>query len=134
MEKFADWMDRIAESVTEGYQQIEHGVVDGYKKIETSVVGGYKKVETGAVEGFGKIAEKASVAMMNEDGSLKTGKVGKCVVGGYHKIEDAFVNTFLAREGESVEDAKARIASVEKERDAQAEANGEKDSFQGTRN
>lgn len=115
MAKFADHMDKIAERVTEGYQKIEDGVV-----------GGYKKMETGIVEGFGKITGKASDAMLNEDGSLKTGKVGEQVVGGYQRIENAFVNTFIAREGESVEDAKARLAAGQKARDEQMKADMEK--------
>ena len=98
MAKFADHMEKIAEGVTEGY-----------KKIENGVVGGYKKIEDGVVEGFSNIVDKASGAMLNEDGSFKTGKVGDAVVGAYKKVEDAFVNTFIAREGESVEDAKARV-------------------------
>lgn len=115
MAKFADYMDKIAEHVTEGYQKIEDGVV-----------GGYKKMETGIVEGFGKLTGKASDAMLNEDGSLKTGKVGEQVVGGYQRIENAFVNTFIAREGESVEDAKARLAAGQKARDEQMKADMEK--------
>lgn len=38
-------------------------------------------------------------------------KVEKTVVSGYKKVEDKFVDTFLAEEGESTEDAKARIAN-----------------------
>lgn len=114
MAKFADHMDKIAESVTEGYQKIEDGVV-----------GGYKKMETGIVEGFGKLTGKASDAMLNEDGSLKTGKVGEHVVSGYQRIENAFVNTFIARDGESVEDAKARLAAGQKARDEQMQADME---------
>lgn len=115
MAKFADHMDKIAESVTEGYRKVEDGVV-----------GGYKKMEAGIVEGFGKLTGKASDAMLNEDGSLKTGRVGEYVVCGYQKIENAFVNTFIAREGESVEDAKARLAEEQKARDAQMKADREK--------
>lgn len=48
-----------------------------------------EKIESGVVEGYKKI----------ESG----------VVTGYKKVEDAFVNTFIAKEGESVEDAKKRI-------------------------
>ena len=70
MAKFADHIEKIAEGVTEGYQKIEDGVVTGYKKIET-----------GVVEGFGKIVDKCSGAMLNEDGTMKTGKVGEAVVG-----------------------------------------------------
>lgn len=115
MAKFADHMDKIAEHVTEGYRKIEDGVV-----------GGYKKMENGIVEGFGRITGKASDTILNEDGSLKTGKVGEHVVSGYQKIENAFVNTFIAREGESVEDAKARLAAGQKTRDEQMKADMEK--------
>ena len=54
-----------------------------------------EKISSGVVEGYKKI----------EDG----------VVTGYKKIEDAFVNTFIAKEGESVEDAKTRLAGKDKE-------------------
>ena len=69
MAKFADYIEKISETVTEGYKKIEDGVVGGYKKIENGVVGGYQK------------------------------------------IEDAFVNTFLAKEGETAEEAKARVTA-----------------------
>lgn len=103
MAKFADQMEKIAEGVTEGYKKIEGGVVDGYKAIEG-----------GVVEGFSNIVEKASGIMLNEDGSLKTGKVGEAVAGAYKKVEGAFVNTFLAKEGETLEEAKARVAEEAK--------------------
>ena len=115
MAKFADHMDKIAEGVTEGYQKIEDGVVTGYKKIED-----------GVVEGFGKITGKFAGAMLNEDGSLKTGKVGEAVVSGYKKVENAFVNTFIAKDGESVEDAKARMAEDQKARQEEVKAAAEK--------
>ena len=115
MAKFADHMDKIAEGVTEGYQKIEDGVVSGYKKIED-----------GVVEGFGRITDTCSSAMLNEDGTLKTGKIGEAVVGAYKKVESAFVNTFMAKEGESVEDAKARMAAEQKTREEQIKADMEK--------
>ena len=114
MAKFADHMDKIAEGVTEGYQKIEDGVVTGYKKIED-----------GVVEGFGKVAHKCAGAMLDENGGLKTGKVGEAVVSGYKKIENAFVNTFMAKEGETAEDAKARIAAEQKARNEQMKADAE---------
>lgn len=54
-------------------------------------------------------------------------KVEEAVVGGYKKIEegavnsfakiaDAFTNQFLTREGESVEDARKRLADEERAR------------------
>lgn len=115
MAKFADHMDKIAEGVTEGYQKIEDGVVEGYKKIEG-----------GVVEGFTSIVDKMSGVMLDEEGNLKTGKVGEAVVGAYKKVENAFVNTFMAKEGESVEDAKARIAADQHARQEQMKADAEK--------
>ncbi len=100
MAKFADHMEKI-----------ESGVVEGYKKIEDGVVTGYKKIENGIVEGFTGITDKMSGVMLDEEGKLKTGKVGEAVVGAYKKVEGAFVETFLAKEGEGVEKAKARVAA-----------------------
>ena len=85
MAKFADHMEKISD-----------GVVEGYKKIEDGVVTGYKKIESGVVEGFTGMADKMSGVMLDEEGNLKTGKVGNAVVGAYKKAEDAFVNTFMA--------------------------------------
>ena len=47
-----------------------------------------------------KIADKMTAAF---------GKIEGTVVGGYTKIEDAFVDRYLTREGESIEAAKARL-------------------------
>ena len=113
MAKIADKIEKISETVTEGYQKIEDGVVGGYKKIE------------------GKFTE----TFLEEDGSLKTGKVGEAVVDGYKKIEDGVVGGYkkienavvdgfnavsdkcidvlFAKEGESVEDAKKRLSGKE---------------------
>ena len=63
------------------------------QKIEDAVVGGYKKIEDGVVSGYQKI----------EDG----------VVSGYKKIEDKFIDTFLAEEGETTEEARARLTGKE---------------------
>lgn len=56
-------------------------------------------------------------------------KIAKAVVGGYKKIEtgvvegftkmtDAFVDQFLTKDGETVEQAKARLAKEQAEREA----------------
>lgn len=37
-------------------------------------------------------------------------KIEGAVVGSYKKIEDSFVDRYLTRDGESVEDAKKRLA------------------------
>lgn len=46
-------------------------------------------------------------------------KIEETVVGGYKKIESGFVDQFLTKEGESVEDAKKRLAAEQTERKSQ---------------
>lgn len=74
-------------------------LVKANEKIAENVVEGYKKIENGVVEGYKKI----------EDG----------VVGGFTKVTDKFVDQFLTRDGESVEDAKKRLAREQAEREGQ---------------
>ena len=64
-------------------------LVQANEKIAEAVVEGYKKIEDGVVEGYKKIEEG--------------------VVSGFGKITDKFVDQFLTKEGESVEDAKKRL-------------------------
>lgn len=78
-------------------EKIAEGVTSGYKKIEEGVVSGYKKIEEGVVNGYKKM----------ENG----------VVGGFNKISDKFVDEFLAKEGETVEEAKERLAAEQKARE-----------------
>ena len=68
------------------------------EKIADGVVSGYKKIEKGVTVGYKKIEEG--------------------VVGGFNKITDKFVDSFLTKEGESVEQAKARLAKEQEERAA----------------
>jgi len=63
-------------------------------QIAEAVTGGYKKIETGVVTGYKKIE--------------------KGVVSGYAKIEDKFIDTYLTKEGETVEEAKARLKKESK--------------------
>lgn len=72
-------------------------LVEVNEKIAENVVGGYKKIEEGVVGGYKKI----------EDGA----------VGGFNKIADKFVDNFLTKEGESVEDAKERLTAEQKARE-----------------
>lgn len=69
--------------------------VEANEKIAEGVVKGYKKIETGVVEGYKKI----------EDG----------IVDGFAKVTDKCVEVLFAREGESVEDAKARLSGKDEE-------------------
>lgn len=84
--------------MTQANEKIAHNVTEGYKKIEEGVVSGYKKIEEGVVGGYKKIEEGA--------------------VNGFNKISDKFVDRFLTKEGESVEDAKERLSKEQKEREA----------------
>lgn len=64
-------------------------IVKANEKIAEAVTGGYKKIEKGVVDGYKKIE--------------------KGVTQGYAKIEDRFVDAYLTKEGETVEEAKARL-------------------------
>ena len=65
-------------------------LVEENEKIAAAVTDGYKNIETGVVSGYKKI----------EDG----------VVTGFNKVADAFVDQFLTREGETVQQARERMA------------------------
>ena len=69
-------------------------IVKANEKIAGAVTGGYKKIEKGVVDGYKKI----------EQG----------VVGGYTKLEDKFVDAYLTKDGETVEEAKARLKGKNK--------------------
>ena len=71
-------------------------LVKANERIAEGVVGGYKKIEEGVVGGYKKIEEGA--------------------VGGFNKIADKFVDSFLTKEGESVADARKRLAAEQIER------------------
>ena len=72
-------------------------LVKANQKIVNAVVGGYKKIERGVVGGYKKI----------ENGA----------VDGFTKISDSFVDQFLTKDGESVEEAKARLEAEQQERE-----------------
>lgn len=69
-------------------------LVKANEKIAEGVIGGYKRIEEGVVGGYKKI----------ENGAVL----------GYNKIADKFVDNFLTKEGESVEEAKVRLAAEQK--------------------
>lgn len=77
-------------------------LVEVNEKIAEGVVGGYKKIEEGVVGGYKKIEEGA--------------------VGGFNKMTDKFVDNFLTKEGESVEEAKERLAVEQREREEKRKA------------
>ena len=52
-------------------------------------------------------------------------KVEDSVVGGYKKIEDKFVDTFLKKDGETTEEAKARVKAEQESLEEQNRARTE---------
>ena len=68
------------------------------EKIVDSITEGYEKIEEGVVGGYKKVEDT--------------------VVGSFNKMTDKFVGKFLTKEGETLEDAKARIAGDQKAREA----------------
>lgn len=70
-------------------------LIQANEKIAEKVVGGHKKVEETVVGGYKKVE--------------------KTVVEGYKKIEDAFVARYLTHDGETVEEAKARLYAQQEE-------------------
>lgn len=64
-------------------------IIKANEKIAEAVTGGYKTIEKGVVDGYKKLEQN--------------------VVGSYAKIEDKFVDAYLTKEGETVEEAKARL-------------------------
>ena len=71
-------------------------IVKVNEKIAETVTDGYKKIEKGVVGGYKKIE--------------------KGVVNGYQKIEDKFVDAYLTKDGETVEEAKARLKKQNKDK------------------
>lgn len=65
-----------------------------YRKIEKGVVDGYKKIENGVVNGYLKM----------QNGVVK----------GFGKVVDKCVEVMFAKEGETVEEAKARLNGKDK--------------------
>ncbi len=72
-------------------------LVQANRKIAGTVTDGFTKMTDAVVGGYKKIEEG--------------------VAGGYQKIEDAFVDRYLIREGESVEECKARLKQESAERE-----------------
>ena len=66
-------------------------------------------VKSRLVKANEKIAEKVTEGYK---------KIENGVVNGFTKITDGFVDQFLTRDGESVQEAKARLAEDQKQREA----------------
>ena len=90
-----DMSDVSEEVIVEVTEAAAQEVTTGYQKIEKGVVEGYKKIEDGVVTGYKKMEEG--------------------IVEGFGKVVDKCVEVLFAKEGESVEDAKARLTGKDKE-------------------
>lgn len=62
--------------------------------------------------------EKSKIRKANETIAEKIvetfGKIEDTVVGGYTRIEDAFVDRYLTKDGETIEEAKKRLQEEQK--------------------
>lgn len=76
------------------------------KEIAQAVTGGFQKIEDGVVGGYKKIEST--------------------VVGAYKGVEDGFVARFLTHGGETVEDAKERLAQEQAAHREEQKAKAEK--------
>ena len=90
-----DISDLNEEVIAEATEVAAGEVAAGYKKIEKGVVDGYKKIEDGVVSGYKKMEEG--------------------IVEGFGKVVDKCVEVLFAKEGESVEEAKARLNGKDRE-------------------
>lgn len=57
-------MNKIADTV----EKIGQTVITGYKDIEEGVVGGYKKIENGVVQGFERMTDKCVEVLFSKEG------------------------------------------------------------------
>lgn len=69
-------------------------LAEANEKIAQAVVDGYKKIEDGVVGGYKKMEEG--------------------VVAGFNKVSDKIVGAVFSREGETVEETKARLSGEQK--------------------
>ena len=73
---------------------------------------------------------KSKLAKVNEKIAEKVvsghKKIENAVVGGYKKIEDAFVDRYLTHDGETVEEAKARLYAEHETHQIQEQRNSHK--------
>lgn len=73
-------------------------LIGANEKITESLVNGYKKIEQGVIGGYKKMEDS--------------------FVDGFAKMTDKFVDEFLTKDGESIEDAKKRLAQEQAAREA----------------
>ena len=103
-ESFAKDLETARDTVTAFAKGEDTGIGEVAHMVEQELVDDYKKVEEGIVDGYKKI----------EDGA----------VGGFNKIADGFVDKFLKKEGETVEEARERLAREQEKRLEKSKAYG----------
>lgn len=70
MAKFADRIDKLGQSVCNGYKKLENGVVSAYKKIENGAVNGFEKFSDQCVDAlFAKEGESVVEAKKRLSGN-----------------------------------------------------------------
>ena len=100
--------ENIAEGTKDVYQKVENGAVSGYETVENAVTEGYKTVEETVTDGYKTVEDKVVSAYK----AVENG-----VAAGFNKIANGFVDAFLKKEGESVEEARARLEAEQKARE-----------------
>lgn len=92
----------MEKEVVEGLEivgdKVTEEAVKAEKKIKETVVSGYQKIEDTVVGGYKKIEET--------------------VVGGFNRMTDGFISKFFAKDGETADEAKARMLRETEERQA----------------
>lgn len=95
-ESFGRDLETAKDTVTAFVRGEDTGLGEVAHMVEEELVEDYKKLETGVVEGYHKVEEG--------------------VVGGFNKIADGFVDKFLKKDGETVEEARERLAQKQEQR------------------
>ncbi len=95
-EAFSKDLGTAKDTITAFMEGEDTGVSEVTHMVEEEIVEDYKKLEEGVVGGYKKVEEG--------------------VVGGFNKIADGFVDKFLKKEGESVEEARERLAKEQEKR------------------
>ena len=97
MEKFKQKqqeVDAVIDAIGKAEAKADETVTEGYKKIENGMVEGYKKIENGVVDGYKKIETT--------------------IVDGFNEVNDKIIEKVFSKDGESLEETKARLSGENK--------------------
>ena len=104
-ESFSKDLETAKDTVVAFVEGKDTGIGEVAHMVEQEIVEDYKKLETGVVDSYKKVEEG--------------------FVGGFNKVADGFVEKFLVKDGESVEEARERLAKKQEERMEKAKAYGD---------